>query len=63
MEIKANSNWPLMVTIPPKKSSIQKIPAANLPLQNPRDPVMQDDTMELETNIRWEKGTFIDLYI
>ena len=62
MEIKANSNWPLMVAIPPKKSSIQKIPTANLPSKNPRDPVIQDDTIELESNTYWEKGTFIDLY-
>jgi len=63
MAIEIGNNLPLMAISPPKESGLQKESAANLRSRNPRDSVILDNRIELETNAFWEKGTFIDFYI
>jgi hypothetical protein len=52
-----------MAIVPLKDISLQKNLSANLPSQNPRDFVILDNPIELESDTFWEKGTFIDIYI
>jgi len=63
MTIEIGNNWPLTVIVPPKDTALQKSSIADLPSQNPRDSVVLDNPVALESDGSWEKGTFIDLYI
>ena len=44
-------------------TAIQKETAPHLPFQNPKEPVIIDNKTERKSNIFWEKGAFIDIYI
>lgn len=63
MTIEIANNWPLMVIPLSGNTAIQKETAPHLPFQNPKKPVIIDNKTERKSNIFWEKGAFIDIYI
>ena len=63
MTIEVSNNLPLTAIVPLRNISLQKNSSANLPSQNPRDFVILDNPIELESDTFREKGRFIDIYI
>jgi len=63
MTIEVVNNWPLPVIVPPKDTALQKSPIADLPSQDSPDFVVLDNPVVLESDMFWEKGSFIDIYI
>ena len=63
MTVEVSNNLPLMPIVPLKDISLHKNLSANLQSQNPRDFVILDNPIELESDTFREKGTFIDIYI
>ncbi len=63
MTVKVVNNWPLTVIVPPRDTALQKSSITDLPLQNPHDFVVLDNPVELESDMSWEKGSFIDIYV
>jgi hypothetical protein len=52
-----------MAITPSKENILQKESTVNLPSRNPKDSILLENGIELESNTFWEKGTFIDFYI
>ena len=63
MTIEILNNWPLMVIPLIGDKTLQKETAPHLPFQNSKEPVIIDNKTEHKSNIFWEKGAFIDIYI
>ena len=63
MTIEILNNWPLMVIPLIGDKALQKETALHLPFQNSKEPVIIDNKTEHKSNIFWEKGAFIDIYI
>lgn len=63
MTIEISNTWPVMAIIPTKESAPRKESTANLSSRNPEDSVILVNRKEPESNVFWEKGTFIDIYI
>jgi len=63
MAMEVGNIWPLPVIVAPGDAALQKNSNADLPSQNPRDSVVLDNPVVLESDGTWEKGTFIDIYI
>ena len=63
MTVEVSNNLPLTAIVPLKDISLQKNLSANLPSQNPRDFIILDNPIELESETFRGKGTFIDIYI
>ena len=63
MTVEVSNNLPLMAIVPLKDISLQKNLSTNLPSQNPRDFVILDNPIKLESDTFRQKGTFIDIYI
>ena len=63
MATEVGSIWPLTVIVPPKDTALEKKLIADLPSQNPRDSVVLDNPVVIESDESWEKGTFVDIYI
>lgn len=62
MATEVGNIWPLTVIVPPKDTALQKSLIIDLPSQNPRDSVVHDNPVVLESEGSWKKGTFVDIY-
>ena len=63
MTIDSVNNWPLIVVPSPENKALQKETALHLPSQDHQRPVILDNQTDRESDIFWEKGTFINIYI
>ena len=63
MNIEIANKWPLMMVPVPQETALQKELAADLPSQNPQDPIILNNRVGPESDTFWEKGAFIDIYI
>ena len=63
MTIEVGNIGPLAVILPPKDTALQKSSIAEPPSCNSRASGASDNPVVLESDVSWEKGTFIDIYV
>jgi len=60
---KVENIWPLTVVSLPKDTALQKQPALRFTPLNRHETVVLDKLVGKRSDVSWQKGTFVDLYI
>ena len=63
MITKVENTWPLTVVNLSKDTALQKQPALRFPSLYRHQTVILDKLVERRSDVSWQKGTFVDLYI